>query len=119
MRERDRVIAGAFLGEVEFDQKLVDFWYGGARALQEVSDQMVCFVHPVDQTMLDEIRDSCGSDRLDTFMDEISRQLGIDVIDWQSFELQPDDFLDINHMNARGGRAKLSRQLARMIQSSE
>ncbi|MGI9220302.1 MAG: non-ribosomal peptide synthetase [Woeseiaceae bacterium] len=119
VRERDRVIAGAFLGEIEFDQKLVDFWYGGARALQEVSDQMVCFVHPVDQTMIDEIRDSCGSDRLDTFMDEISRQLGIEVIDWQSFDLQPDDFLDINHMNARGGRAKLSRQLAGKIQSSE
>ncbi|MGI9222076.1 MAG: hypothetical protein ACR2QS_13685 [Woeseiaceae bacterium] len=34
---------------------------------------------------------------------------------WQEYDLEPDDFLDINHMNARGGGDKLSRQLAAML----
>ena len=33
VRERDRVIAGAYLGEIEFDEKAVDHWYSGAKAL--------------------------------------------------------------------------------------
>ena len=118
VRERDRVIAGAYLGEIEFEPTAVDLWYAGARALQQVSDQMVCFLHPADQTMTDEIKDSCGSDTLEAFTAGIETTLGIDVLDWRSFELEPDDFLDINHMNARGGREKLSRQLARMVSAS-
>ena len=118
VRDRDRVIAGAYLGEIEFDATSVDQWYSGARALQAVSEQMVCFLHPADRTMTDEIKDSCGSDRLTAFTRAISEQLGINVLSWQAFDLQPGDFLDINHMNARGGREKLSRQLAAMIRTS-
>ena len=115
VRERDRVIAGAYLGEIEFDEKAVDHWYSGAIALQEISDRMVCFLHPADRTMTDEIKDSCGSDRLIAFTNDIGEQLGIDVLSWETFDLEPTDFLDINHMNARGGREKLSRQLADII----
>jgi acyl carrier protein len=119
VRERDRVIAGAYLGEIEFDEKAVDHWYSGARALQEISDRMVCFLHPADRTMTDEIKGSCGSDRLVTFTRGIGEQLGIDVLSWERFDLEPADFLDINHMNARGGREKLSRQLAGLVQPSD
>ena len=68
--------------------------------------------------MTDEIKDSCGSDRLIAFTDSIGERLGIDVLSWEMFDLEPADFLDINHMNARGGREKLSRQLAKMVLSS-
>jgi len=119
VRKRDRVIAGAYLGEIEFEQMAVEHWYSGARSLQRVSDQMVCFLHPADQTMTDEIKDSCGGDRLESFTDDIEATLGINVLAWHAFNLQPDDFLDVNHMNARGGREKLSRQLAGMVNKSE
>ena len=115
VRERDRVIAGAYLGEIEFDERAVKDWYDGASALQAVSDNMVCFLHPADRTMTDEIKDTCGSARLVAFTRDISDRLGISVLSWESFDLEPGDFLDINHMNARGGREKLSRQLAEMI----
>ncbi len=119
VRDRDRVIAGVYLGEVEFDQVAVDNWYAGANALQEVCDKMVCFMHPADRTMTDELRGSCGSDRLKQFSSEISDRLGISMLAWEEFDLEPGDFLDINHMNARGGREKLSRQLAVMIYSND
>jgi len=115
VRERDRVIAGAYLGEIEFEATSVEHWFDGARALQSVADRVVCFIHPADRRMIDEIRDECGSDTLTQFMSDISSKLGIEVLSWEAFDLEPEDFLDINHMNARGGREKLSRQLAEMI----
>ena len=115
VRKRDRVIAGVYVGEVEFDPPAVGNWFAGARELQMVADQMVCFMHPADREMTDELEGSCGTDKLEEFLSGIRDKLGIDVLDWKSFDLEPDDFLDINHMNARGGREKLSRQLAAMV----
>ena len=116
VRERDRVIAGVYLGEVEFEPQAVDAWYAGARTLQSIADRVVCFLHPADREMTDELKDSCGGDALVDFTKDIRAELGIDVIPWESFDLEPGDFLDINHMNARGGREKLSRQLAEKVQ---
>jgi amino acid adenylation domain-containing protein len=115
VRDRDRQIAGAYLGEVEFDDAAVNNWFTGARALMAISERLVCFLHPADQTMTDEIKDSCGSDTLVNFTRSIADELGVTVLSWDAFDLEPHDFLDINHMNARGGREKLSRQLAAMI----
>jgi hypothetical protein len=64
--------------------------------------------------MTEEISHECGSDSLENFVQLIRSELGIKVLPWTDFDLVPDDFLDVNHMNARGGREKLSRQLARM-----
>ena len=119
VRDRDRVIAGAYLGEVEFDRQATSDWFQGASALQSICDNMVCFLHPADRIMINEIRDTCGSDRLVEFSESISHKLGIEMLAWEAFDLEPADFLDINHMNARGGREKLSRQLAAMISSTE
>lgn len=116
-RKRDRVIAAAYLGDIEFDEQAARHWFDGGRALQSISERMVCFIHPVDSAMTDEIRNECASDSLAEFIERIRSQLGIEVLPWTGFDLAPDDFLDVNHMNARGGREKLSRQLARMIVS--
>ena len=115
VRERDRVVAAAYLGDIEFERDAVAHWFDAARALQAISERMVCFIHPADRTMIDEIRDSISSDRLAQFIADVEATLGIKVLPWEAFELEPDDFLDINHMNARGGREKLSRQLAAML----
>ena len=114
-RDRDLVIARAFLGDVEFEQQTIDEWLVGAHALQEISDSLICFVHPVDQQMTAELEDVPQSDILEIFAKDLLENQGIATISWQEFELVPGDFLDINHMNARGGREKLSRQLARKL----
>lgn len=114
-RKRDRVIAAAYLGEIEFDDQAARHWFAGGRALQSCCNRMVCFIHPVDSTMTAEIQAEVGSDALARFIASIRAELGIDVLPWDEFALVPDDFLDVNHMNARGGREKLSRQLADKI----
>ena len=65
--------------------------------------------------MIDELRPEIHSSTLTDFTAHIADRLGIEVLPWETFELAPEDFLDINHMNARGGREKLSRQLAGML----
>jgi len=115
VRERDRIIAAAYLGEIEFEADAVEYWFDGARALQAVADRLVCFIHPADRAMIDELRAEIQLTTLSEFTRGISERLGIEVLPWESFELEPEDFLDINHMNARGGREKLSRQLAGML----
>lgn len=116
-RKRDRVIAAAYLGEIEFDEQATRHWFAGGRALQSCCDRMVCFIHPVDSAMTAEIQAEVSSDTLRRFIASISTELGIDVLPWDEFALTPEDFLDVNHMNARGGREKLSRQLAEKILS--
>ena len=111
-RKRDRVIAAAYLGDIEFDAQATQHWFAGGRALQSICDRMVCFIHPVDSAMTDEIESEVGGESLQNFIAGISTELGIDVFPWDGYELAPEDFLDVNHMNARGGREKLSRQLA-------
>ena len=117
MRERDRIVAGSYLGEIEFEPDSVGHWFDGAEALQSVSDKLVCFIHPADKTMTDELKGELGSDVLEEFVSEINRKLDVEVLSWEAFDLGPSDFLDVNHMNARGGREKLSRQLAAMLSS--
>jgi hypothetical protein len=115
VRKRDRIIAASYLGEIDFEQRSVEHWFNGARALQSIADEVVCFVHPADRSMVDELREECGTEKLAEFIRKINVELGIKTLPWEEFDLQPSDFLDINHMNARGGREKLSRQLAAML----
>lgn len=115
VRERDREIASVYLGVVEFEPEAVAAWFEGAREMQAIADRVICFLHPADKAMTDELRDEVGGEALIGFTAEIGARLGIEVLPWESFDLEPGDFLDVNHMNARGGREKLSRQLAERV----
>jgi amino acid adenylation domain-containing protein len=114
-RKRDAVIARAYLGDVEFSETSVQTWFAGASALREVADRMLLFLHPADREMLDELRDSVGTDRLHRLVRDLSDRLGAPMLPWEEFDLAPGDYLDINHMNARGGRDRLSHQLAGFV----
>jgi amino acid adenylation domain-containing protein len=114
-RKRDRVIARAYLGDVEFSEGSVETWFAGASALREVADRMLLFLHPADREMLDELRDSAGTEKLRRLTRELGERLGAPMLPWEDFELAPGDYLDINHMNARGGRDRLSCQLAALV----
>jgi amino acid adenylation domain-containing protein len=116
LRARDRVVAAAYVGQIEFVREAVDDWYAGARALQKVCDRMFGFVPPADQALTGQIESSRGgTDNLSRFTAEAEARLGIAFLPWRAFELTPADFLDINHLNAHGGRAKFSRQLAHLL----
>ena len=114
-RERDTVIASAYMGRLEMAPARLSHWHAGARALAQVSDRVICFVHPVDRSMLAEMEDRSEGPHLRRELDRVSEELGIEVLEWGRFDLEPGDFLDINHTNAQLGRARLTQQLARLV----
>ncbi|WP_435258463.1 non-ribosomal peptide synthetase [Thioclava sp. FR2] len=116
-RERDRLIARAYSGGLSFDPLRLADWRRGLFALQKVADRVVVFIHPADQTMLSEVpAKEHGAILVDTLAD-IAQMQGVEVLPWQGFALDPEDFTDINHVNSILGRPKLTRQMARMIWS--
>jgi hypothetical protein len=115
VRDRDRLIARAYLGEVAFDDRRLAAWGEGAAALGAVTDRLAVFVPPADAALLAEAGPPPAEDRLAALLTELGRERGLEVIDWRGFDLAPGDFLDINHMNAAPGRARLSRQLAARV----
>ena len=59
-RARDEEIARAYLGEIDFEPTAIADWLRGGRALLDVSDRLVVFVHPADQEMLEELEPRIG-----------------------------------------------------------
>jgi amino acid adenylation domain-containing protein len=114
-RARDEEIARAYLGEIDFEPTAIADWLRGGRALLDVSDRLVVFVHPADQEMLEELEPSGGPDRLAEVLADAAGRLGVEALPWREFNLGPDCDLDINNLNARGGREELTRQLADML----
>ncbi|WP_165899231.1 amino acid adenylation domain-containing protein [Rhodovulum steppense] len=111
-RARDRGVADAFNGALTIDRARLDDWIHGARMLADISDRLLVYIHPPDPAMIAEAAPPEGPDRLAELLDEITDGLGIEVLDWRDFDLGPADFMDINHVNAVRGRARLSAQLA-------
>ena len=57
-RERDALIASAYLGRLAFSDAALSQWRAGAAALAAVSDRVLGFVHPADRAMLAEAEGS-------------------------------------------------------------
>ena len=114
VRDRDRLIARAYLGEIAFDAARLAAWQDGAAALAAAAGRLAVFVPPADATLLAEAGPPPAEDRLAALLAGLAQAQALEVIDWRAFDLGPGDFLDINHANAAPGRARLSRQLARL-----
>lgn len=109
-------VAQTFLGNVDFRQDSINAWLRGARALSAVGKEMRGFIHPVDASIMATVLTPHG-DKLDKILKVLGDASNIPIIDWQSFVLEHEDFLDFNHVNARSGMDKLTEQLARRIYS--
>jgi len=115
MKSRDVEIAHTFMGQIGFDESSWVEWQRGANALKDVSERLVCFVQPLEKSLLQEIGSDNPSERLNEILASISNDLKVEVLPWQDFDLELADFGNFNHMNTHQGRQKLSRQLAQMI----
>lgn len=113
--KRDYEIARIYLGDIDFRNDALEAWLKGARCLSEIADRVVCFVHPVNRSMTDSLKEQYAGDRLTKLLQEISDTSLVEIIPWEKFDLINDDFLNINHVNPWNGVPKLSPQLARYI----
>ena len=79
------------------------------------ADRTVCFIHPADPAMLAELRPEHRGERYAAIEKTVAALPGIELVPVAAFDLTGEDFSDINHVEPRTGRAKMTRQLARAI----
>ncbi len=112
-RRRHFEIARTYLGDVEFKQDQIAAWLDGAKALVNVSDRVIGFVHPADPSMIGTVKDRWQGPKLDRVLVEAEGRSGIQIIPWEKFELAGSDFMNINHVNPFSGQRHLTSQLAK------
>jgi amino acid adenylation domain-containing protein len=110
-KRRDIEIAHTFSGLVKFNDKAVDAWIKGAGALSNIAERILGFIHPVNNQLLESLSPEQGKE-FSSLLKKLESDTRMKILDWQTFDLEDDDFLDFNHANAHGGRQKLSVQLA-------
>lgn len=117
-KKRDYEIARTYLGDVDFVQSRIDSWIEGAEILRTIADRVVCFIHPINIGMTDNISNQYNGDRFTAVLRQLSDVPGLELIAWEDFRLEDTDYLNINHVNPWSGMPDLSRQLARLIFNS-
>jgi amino acid adenylation domain-containing protein len=111
-RKRDLEVARAYAGDVEIIPALIDDWSKGILTLTSVADRTICFIHPADPSMLAELRPEQRGERYAAIEKTVAALPGIELVPVAAFDLTGEDFSDINHVEPRTGRAKMTRQLA-------
>lgn len=114
-KKRDYVVARTYLGDVDFRNEAMEEWLEGAKSLSMIADRVICFVHPVNQSMIDSLEGQYAGDQLTRLLQKISNTSVVEIIPWEDFDLDSDDFLNINHVNSWSGAPKLNPQLASFI----
>jgi amino acid adenylation domain-containing protein len=114
-KDRDYEVARTYAGSIEFVPSKVRIWSDSIAAISAVADRTLCFVHPINRAMMDQLGAEHRGERFDTLLRQIAATPGVETIPWQHFELTDADFLDLNHLNPMSGRPALSAQLARWI----
>lgn len=115
MTRRNNEIQRAYLGQLEMDEDALAILVRGVRALAEVSDQVAMVVQPLNHPDIATERAALKGNLYDKLMDNLRALTGALVIEDHHFQLDPDDFLDRNHMNFARGRTRYSAQIADQI----
>jgi amino acid adenylation domain-containing protein len=119
-RKRDQSVIETYAGMTAFDPVAVDQWLRGVAALGEVTDLVVAFAHPIGaKDELARLRAENDRDRYAEVLTLLRERSGVRILDAEAFDLETDDFLNLNHANPGEGREKLTRQLAQMVFAGE
>ena len=110
---REREVALTYAGLIEFDTAALAAWKAGLACLSEVAEHVVVFIHPLDRARLPAMDGlESTATRWQAMLSEVRKVAGAKIVDWECFQLDSTDFVDLNHV--RGGPAcrKLTEQLA-------
>ncbi|MBX7249191.1 MAG: non-ribosomal peptide synthetase [Caulobacteraceae bacterium] len=114
-RKRDLEVARAYAGDVEMLPAMIETWSEGIRILADVADRTICFIHPPDPAMIAELPPRHRGERYAAVEAAVAAIPGLELVPVAAYDLTGEDFSDINHVEPRLGRARMTRQLARAI----
>lgn len=114
-RKRNQEIRDAFAGQLRMDEKAVAAWLRGLKALQEVSDETVAVIHPIQCPDLAALRAAQAPNHVLETVAQAERDADIRVILDTEFTMEDADFKNISHMNDYQGRQSFSAQLAGLL----
>ncbi len=117
-KDRDYEVVRTYLGDIDFQFDALDDWVKGAEYLRDVSDRVVCFIHPSDPSMTKALAKDYQGERFNELLNRLDQLDMVDVIPLDTFDLSHDDFMNVNHVNPWQGMQKVSRQLAQFLFAS-
>ncbi len=112
MLRQERYIVDVWRGAVPLNPAAMDAWLGAASELQSAAGRLVGLLPPMSPDRRPEGKDGLHASGV---MREVERRLNIQMLSWRDFDLAETDFLNIAHLHPGEGRAKFSRQLARLL----
>jgi amino acid adenylation domain-containing protein len=114
-RKRNQEIRDAFVGKIRMDAKTVQTWLRGLKALQEISEETVAVIHPIQCPNLTALRAAHAPNHFLNVVEQTRAETNVRVILDTEFSMQDGDFKNISHMNDYQGRQNFSAQLARLL----
>ena len=112
-KKRDKEIINTFSGKIDFNDTAIQAWIKGVKELQQLCDNVVGFIHPLNPQQFSSSSQS-KENKYTEILAEISAETKISFYSDDQFSLEEDDFIDINHMTPQKGKQTISRQLAEL-----
>jgi len=114
--KRDIEIVDTYAGRVELDTAAVSTWFEGLRMLGEVTDRLVCFIHPLNHDNSYHV-EADGSNLLLPVLKKLRQDGVFLLLEPQGFKIPESEYLNINHVTPRGS-SNLTEQIYRQIKTS-
>lgn len=113
--ERDFTVDDVYHGRVPFDSKRTESWLEGFRHLQSVSERVAIFAHPLQAGKRLQDQDRPDGALYDDLLAHVTSATRGCAVLTDVFDLPPELFLNINHMEPLKGSTVFTEQLIRKL----
>lgn len=113
--EREREIARVYAGDIEMQGEACEAWLTGLEELRKVADRICVFIHPLDVKAAGTTEIAPSERHWQRMLEALEHQADARFIYPEVFELDSEDFLDLNHVLVGPGSTKLTEQLAHLL----
>jgi amino acid adenylation domain-containing protein len=107
-RKRDFEIGAVYRGEIGFDPAAVKAWIEASEALQTLGAPLIGWIHPLAEQQV-------PGPVFRAMLEQVQQAIGKEIIPPGQLTMQPELFLNLNHMAHGEGMAKLTSMLLEAV----
>lgn len=116
-KERDFEIADTYAGRIDFDKNAFLDWLEGLSVLGEITDQLICFIHPMNHDDTFKI-ESIADNKFSRVLEQIQQKNVSMILEPKYFSVPESDYLNINHVTPTGS-INLTKQIFKLINTNK